>query len=82
MISVKIKGANTVYGTPDDWDKANGECANLYVRKEESGDTTLLLSAWKPTALELEMLQGGGSLVLGLISTGHPPVLMYVSGED
>ncbi len=82
MISVRIKGSNTVYGTPDDWDKRNGECANLFVRKEESEETTVMLSAWKPSALELEMLQNGGSVILGVLGSGHPPVLMYVSEDE
>ena len=82
MISVRIKDSNTVYGTPDDWDNRNGECANLFVRKQVQDGVPVMLSAWKPTALELEMLQGGASIVLGVLGEGHPPVLMYVSDEE
>ena len=82
MISVKIKQANMALGQPDDWDAEEEECARLFVRKETRGNLPVMLSAWKPSASELEALILGGSLILGVIGNSHPPVLMYVSPED
>jgi hypothetical protein len=82
VISVRIKDSNTVFGAPESWDNRNGECANLFVRKQQQDGVDVMLSAWKPTKLELEMLQDGASIVLGVLGSGHPPVLMYVSDEE
>lgn len=82
MISVKIRDANVAMGPPNNWRPSDGELDMLYLRKEKRGSLPVMLSAWKPSAAELELLMRGGSLVLGVLGEVHPPVLMYVSTED
>ena len=40
--------------------------------------TVVLQSAWKPSPEELQMLIGGGYVVLSVVSTQHPPVMIDV----
>lgn len=82
MIAVRIKGATSLYGAPDGWKPEDGECKGLYVRKEAHGKHSVLLSAWKPSISELELLNNGGSVVLGVLGEEHPPVLMVVTETD
>ena len=81
MISVKINRASLALG-PDNWEPEDGECEVLYIRQELRGRHPVMLSAWKPSSAELELLLRGGSLILGVLGTEHPSVLMYVSSED
>lgn len=82
MISVKIRDANVAMGQPDDWNPSDGECEVLYIRREQRGSLPVMLSAWKPSVAELELLLRGGSIVLGVLGEVHPPVMMMVSTED
>ncbi len=83
MIAVKIKGANKAYGAPAEWNPAkDGDCGVLQVRVENRGRHPVMLSCWKPSSAELEALQRGGSVVLGVVGDEHPPVLLMVSEED
>lgn len=75
MIPVRIIGATTVYRAPAGWDKdEHGHCSDLHVR--EDGETKA--SAWQPTPAELKVLNDGGSVVLHIFSSGHPPVSLKV----
>lgn len=82
MIPIKIKNADMALGQPENWDTANGECGVLFARLEQKGEMPVMLSTWKPSVDELEMLTRGGSVVLGIVGTLHPPVLMYTSTEE
>lgn len=82
MIAVKIKDADMALGQPDNWSASDGEVGVLFARRAMYGTAPAMLSAWKPSVDELEMLMRGGSIVLGIIGSEHPPVLMYASAED
>jgi hypothetical protein len=82
VISVSINGCNLIIEPPENWKPEYGECNSLYLRREDLNGVPVLLSAWKPSAVELEMLVRGGSVVLGVLGTAHPPVLMYASTDE
>lgn len=83
MIPVKIKNADTALGKPSNWDASTKEdCGTLFIRRDKKGGLPIMLSAWKPSASELEILRDGGTLILGVLGTSHPPVTIYVSTED
>ena len=82
MISVKIRDHNLALGAPEDAGGPRLECETLFLRRETKDGHPVMLSAWKPSAAELQSLILGGSIILGVVGPQHPPVLMYVSEED
>jgi hypothetical protein len=69
MIPQYFHGAQRTLEAPQGWDhKVQGECGGLPVMRDGSA----LVSVWKPSAEELEMLNRGGGVVLSLLVSGHP----------
>ena len=81
MLPVKIREANTLLGKPDDW-SSNAKCDALFARRETRGDLPVVLTAWKPSDLEMRILREGGSIILGIVGTDQPPVFIEVSRDD
>ena len=42
----------------------------------------VMLSCWKPSPEELQTLNEGGYVTLGIVGTQHPPVMLYVHEES
>ncbi|MBI1243777.1 MAG: hypothetical protein GC202_02135 [Alphaproteobacteria bacterium] len=79
MIPKVIQGATHVLGSPEGWDAArHGAVANLHVRKMPG----CVLSAWEPTPKELQQLNNGGLVLLGVAGPSMPPVMLTVGGGD
>ena len=75
MIPRRIAGATHHLGAPQGWDEATqGPCKRLHVRVSPEG---VCESAWEPTPAELAALNGGGSIILGVVG-GQPPVMLSV----
>lgn len=69
----KIAGATRLLATEQE------EYENLHIRDETLGDgTNCMVSQWKPTPEQLELLNKGGSIYLGIMGEVHPPVVMCV----
>lgn len=73
MIASAIKNATRIIGETQD------EYHSLHIRDELMDGLPTMVSAWKPTADELEMLKEGGSVHLHIIGTVHPPVMLTVN---
>lgn len=59
-----IFGATNELGAPQNWNtEVHGPCAKLFVRID--GD--VFQSAWKPSPQELQILNEGGAVVIGLV---------------
>lgn len=77
MMIKRIDGVTRVLG------KSQGYLG-LYVRDIKvscsvNGDETPAMeTSWEPTPEELNALNAGGSVVLRVLGTTHPPVLIYV----
>lgn len=73
-------GARTI-GPPRTWD---GECGTIFVT--DAVDTlsgmNIMYTVYKPTAEDLEVLNNGGVLRLGIMGTTHPVFNMCVLGAD
>lgn len=41
-----------------------------------------MLSCWKPTPEELQTLNEGGFVTLGILGVSHPPVMLYVHPDS
>jgi len=80
MIPGQIDGFTNVLGAPREWDEArDGPCGALHIRRDPGNR---LLSAWTPTQDELAALNAGGSVILSVVGTGHPPVWIAVVAPD
>lgn len=44
--------------------------------------TPAMLTAWKPSEKDLELLNAGAPIVLQVLGRQHPPVLMFVPGAE
>lgn len=69
-------------GKPKDWDKSDGECLTLSVNDSAWNDPdatyNIMTSAWKPSEEELECLNAGGHIYLGIWGITHPVVRLTV----
>lgn len=82
MQPATIKGATHNPGAPKGWTEANGSCGTLPIiyRKDAHGNPESV-SAWKPTADELRMLNEGGFVLLSVIGW-QVPVCIYTDTKD
>ena len=75
MIPRRIFGATHRLGKPGNWDaESNGDCVHLWIKIENG----VCWSAWEPTPEELERLNAGASVVLGIVG-GQPPVSLAIA---
>lgn len=72
MIPLKIRGATRTLG------KAQDEYRTLFVRDEQSPYGNVMYSVWEPTPKQLEVLNKGGAIKLGIVGEAHPPVMLDV----
>lgn len=80
MQACNFPGARRI-GAPRDWDaQLDGECGTIFVT--DAVDTlsgqNFMYSLYKPTAEDLEALQAGGVLRLGIMGHAHPVFQMGV----
>ena len=82
MDVVTIKGATHNPGAPRNWTAANGPCGTLPIiyRKDSYGNPECV-SAWKPTAAELQTLNDGGFVILS-VAGWQAPVSVYTADKD
>jgi hypothetical protein len=77
-------GARTI-GPPRSWDAdLGGECGTIFVT--DAVDTlsgmNIMYTIYKPTAEDLEALNNGGVLRLGIMGSVHPVFNMCVLGAE
>jgi len=73
-------GARTI-GAPADWDQdLDGSCGAIFVADavDELSGLNFMYSLYQPTAADLEALNRGGFLRLGIAGRGHPVFNMVV----
>jgi|GEM_PF-1023394 len=74
-----IEGATRVFDAPANWDQeANGACLPLTVRDELIDGVPFMVSAHQPTAAELQRLQQGAPVYLGISANVHPVIFLSV----
>lgn len=69
---------NTVLGAPTGADQPQLPCDALPVTRIEVAGMPAVVSYWKPSENELEILVGGGSIALTVLSVTMPPVMLSV----
>lgn len=81
MRPVKVKSSTGVYGAPRGLENEIGGLP--YWRERDNRGITTVYSAWKPDAVELETLQKGGTIILGIYGMEPiPPVSIGVADKD
>lgn len=89
MTPTVIEGANLSLGAPANWDEArHGPCVRLHIRvthgEIDDGETVhrpvdYCESAWQPSPEEVQLLIGGGSVVVRVYG-GQPPISIFIEG--
>ena len=78
MTPIKLDDETRPIGKPVDWDEdIHGECLTLSVHdtNEETGNR--MISGWKPSEGELEVLNQGGHVWLSIMGRVHPVVQLF-----
>lgn len=80
MIPTKLDDETRSLAPPDDWnEELNGPCETLSVFEAPTDDGgNLMISAWMPTDAEIEGLQAGKPVYLGIRGVAHPVVTLFV----
>ena len=74
----RIEGETRALGAPVGWDGSYGECNALPIRDVMTQNGPFMVSAWEPTAEELEALKNGATLKLWIAGRIHPVVTVSV----
>lgn len=72
MIAARIRGFTRAMG------KDQPEYRTLYIRDERTDDGNVMVSAWEPTKEQLDALNAGGKVMLGICGVSHPPIKLWV----
>ncbi len=82
MKAIPIEGMTRDLTKPSDWDEQrDGTCGSLPIRDQDFLFGNGMVSNWKPSALDLEVLNAGGVIQLVVCGTVHPPVSITVQKE-
>lgn len=76
----KIKNHTHVFGAPPNWNpETDGPCDALHVKAELTDNGPVLLSDWYPSPDEIKLLQAGHPIRLGIFSSVHPVVTVFIA---
>jgi ABC-type cobalt transport system substrate-binding protein len=68
------------FGPPADWNEdVHGPCGTLEIADLSTTSGPYMESLWRPTADELEALNRGATIQLGIRGTVHPVIYMGVT---
>lgn len=81
MLIKRIAGATRALGAPADWDGQDMTCDVLPVLDVQTAEGNFMFSAWEPTPPELEALNKGANIILGVRGTVHPVVSVQVGAD-
>lgn len=78
MKPVDFEGSNITFTKPQGW--TDEQCGSLraYTGKDEATGSPLIRVAFKPEPEELAALNAGQSVMLDILSSGMPPIAVYV----
>lgn len=76
-----IQHPNTtrILGAPVGWDHSKAPCGSLPI--VDSKIDGCMYSYWKPSPYDIERLQLGAVLQLGVVGSSHPPVSLVVIAD-
>jgi len=81
MLIKLIEGSTRQLGAPADWDGKDMSCDVLPILDVQTAEGNFMYSAWEPTPPELEALNKGANIVLGVRGAAHPVVSLQVAAD-
>lgn len=57
-------------------------CDPLTIRQDDIGGVPAMVSHWRPSAAELQVLNSGGCVTLWVCGVVHPPVAVSVETSE
>ncbi|WP_276841698.1 hypothetical protein [Herbaspirillum huttiense] len=81
MLIKRIDGSTRQLGAPADWDGKDMSCGVLPILDVQTPEGNFMFSAWEPTPPELEALNKGANILLGVRGTAHPVVSLQVAAD-
>ncbi len=81
MLIKCIDGFTRQFGAPADWDGKDMSCGVLPVLDVQTAEGNFMFSAWEPTPPELEALNKGANIILGVRGAVHPVVSVQVAAD-
>ncbi len=82
MDSLPIDNKTRVLGQPKDWPEDANKCNSLEILDAMIDGSNVMLSQWKPSPDEIDLLVSGAQVNLYVWGTGHPPVALTVGKQD
>lgn len=81
MLIKRIDGCTRQLGAPADWDGKDMSCGVLPILDVQTTEGNFMFSAWEPTPPELDALNKGANILLGVRGTAHPVVSLQVAAD-
>ncbi|MDR6394663.1 hypothetical protein [Herbaspirillum seropedicae] len=81
MLIKRIDGSTRQLGAPADWDGKDMSCGVLPILDVQTPEGNFMFSAWEPTPPELDALNKGANILLGVRGTAHPVVSLQVAAD-
>lgn len=84
MTPVSLINETRCPGKPTDWnEEEHGDCVALSINdsawNNPEATYNIMTSAWKPNKEELDILNSGGHVFLGIFGITHPVVCLYAA---
>lgn len=78
MDRTQHRSNNQVLGAPPGWDQGALPCGALAITRTVVDGQPAMVSFWRPTPLELQLLQEGGTVAVWVYGLAHPPISVGV----
>jgi hypothetical protein len=79
MMPTQHTSNNDVLGAPKDWDQGAMPCGALAITRCDIDGLPCIMSFWRPSLEEINILKEGGTVALMVFGQGMPPVTLAAS---
>ena len=77
MFPVKLTDESRNLKKPSNWnDDVNGPCSDLSICDIQLNDMNYMVSAWMPTEEDLQKINRGGPIYIGINGHSHPVIFV------
>lgn len=80
MENIKLSDETRPIGKPSNWsEEIHGECVTISVHDKHTSTGNYMVTGWKPSVGELEVLNQGGHVWLEINGKEHPVIRIYAA---